>query len=135
MMVTVVGVGIVRVGMRHPSVLMAVSMRLARRICGGVFVLMVLVVIVEMFVFLGFMNMFVFVPLGDVQPNAYQHENACGAEGPIQPTLSEGESECSTRERRGGEIGSRSCCTEVTERSDEKDEAYAIAEETDGCHA
>ncbi|MGB7793201.1 MAG: hypothetical protein WBL39_18545, partial [Terrimicrobiaceae bacterium] len=46
MMVPMMGVGIVRVGVRHPSVLMAVSMRLPRRICGGVFVLMVLVVMV-----------------------------------------------------------------------------------------
>lgn len=135
MMVTMMGVGIVRVGVRHPSVLMAVSMRLPRRICGGVFVLMVLVVMVEMFVFLRFMNMFMFVPFGDVQPDADEHEQAGSAEGPIQSTLSEGKGERSTRERRGGEIGSRSCCTEITERSDKKDEAYAIAEETDNRHA
>ena len=135
MVVTVVGVGIVRVRMRQPYVPMPMAMRFASRIARRVSVPVMLVVIVKMFVLLRFMNMLMLVPFADVQPDADEHENACSAEGPIQPTLSEGKGERSTRERRGGEIGSRSCCTEITERSDKKDEANAIAEETDDRHA
>ena len=48
---------------------MPVSMRFARRIGCRVFVLVVLIVVVEMFVFQRFMNVQVFVSLGDVQPD------------------------------------------------------------------
>jgi hypothetical protein len=92
---------------------------------------MVLVVIVEMFVFLRFMNMLVFVSLADVQPNAREHEGARNAKDPIETTFSEGKGERSARERCGGEIGPGSRCTEMAERLNEKDEADAISEETD----
>ena len=121
-----VGVGIVRVRIRQPYVPMPMAMRFASRIARRVSVLVMLVVIVKMFML---------VPFGDVQPHADEHEQACSAEGPIQPTLSEGKGERCARERCDGKIRPRSCSTEITERSDKKDEAYAIAEETDNRHA
>jgi hypothetical protein len=49
---------------------MPMGMRFARRIPWRVLVLVVLVMVMEMFVFQRLVNMQVFVPLGDVQPNA-----------------------------------------------------------------
>ena len=69
-------VGVVRVGMRQPCVLMAVGVRFARRIAGSVFVLVVLVVIVKVLVLHRLMNVPMFVAFGNVQPDAYEHENA-----------------------------------------------------------
>ena len=69
-MVTVMNVGVVRVCVCQSRVLMAMSVGFARRITRRMLVLVVLVVVVEMLVFLGLMNMLVFVSLADVQPNA-----------------------------------------------------------------
>ena len=80
-------VGVVRVGMRQPCMLMAVGVRFARRIAGSVFVLVVLVVIVKVLVLHRLMNVPMFVAFGNVQPDAYEHENARNAECPIEPTL------------------------------------------------
>jgi len=70
-MVTVMDIGIMRMFVCQPPVLMAVSVGFAGRIKQRVLVLVMLVMIVEMFVFLRLMNMWVFVSLGDVQPDAY----------------------------------------------------------------
>ena len=50
-LMTMMNVRVMRVGMFQPRVPMPVSMRFARRIGRRVFVLVVLVVVVEMFVF------------------------------------------------------------------------------------
>jgi hypothetical protein len=63
-------VRVMRVGMSQPGVLVPMGMRFARRIAWRVFVLVVLVVVVEMFVFQRLMDVLVFVSLGDVQPDA-----------------------------------------------------------------
>jgi hypothetical protein len=63
-------VRVMRVGMSQPRVLVPMGMRFARRIAWRVFVLVVLVVVVEMFVFQRLMDVLVFVSLGDVQPDA-----------------------------------------------------------------
>jgi hypothetical protein len=57
------------VGMYRPRVSVPMGMRFARRIPGRVLVLVVLVMIVEIFVFWRLMNMLVFVSLGNVQTN------------------------------------------------------------------
>ena len=66
----VMDVGVMRVGMCQPLVSVAMGMRFARRIAWRVLVLVVLVVVVEMFVFQRLMDVLVFVSLGDVQPDA-----------------------------------------------------------------
>jgi hypothetical protein len=63
-------VRVMRVGMCKPRVSVAMGMRFARRIAWRVLVLVVLVVVMEMFVFQRLMNVLVFVSLGDVQPDA-----------------------------------------------------------------
>ena len=65
----VMDAGVMRVGMCQPLVSVAMGMRFARRIAWRVLVLVVLVV-VEMFVFQRLMDVLVFVSLGDVQPDA-----------------------------------------------------------------
>ena len=131
----VMDVGIVRVGMRQRRVLMAVGVRLARRIAWRVFVPVVLVVIVEVLVLHRFVNVPMFVAFGSVQPNADEHENARCPKRPIKPALPEGESEPGARERRSGKIGPCSRCAEITERLHEENKADAIAKETDERHA
>ena len=79
-------------------------------------------------------NVPMFVAFGNVQPDAYEHENARNAERPIEPTLPEGEGESSARERRSGKIGPCSRCAETTERLHEKNETDAIAKETNDRH-
>ena len=128
----VMDVRVVRMGMRQPCVLMAVGVRLACRIAGRVFVLVVLVVIVKVLVLHRLVNVPMFVAFGNVQPDAYEHENARSAERPIEPTLTEGEGERRACERRSGKIGPCARCAEMTERLHEKNETDAIAQETDG---
>ena len=81
------------------------GMRFARRIARRVLVLVVLIVVVEMFVFQRLMDVLVFVSLGDVQPDADEHENARSAERPIEAALSDCEGERGACKRGGGEIG------------------------------
>ena len=81
------------VGMSQPRVSVPMGMRFARRIAWRVLVLVVLVVVVEMFAFQRLMDVLVFVSLGDVQPDADEHENARGTERPIEAALSDCESE------------------------------------------
>jgi len=133
--VTVMNVGIVGVGMRQPCMLMAVGVRFAWRIAWSVFVLVVLVVIVKVSVLHRLVNVAMFVAFGNVQPDAYKHENARDPKRPIEPALPEGEGERSTSERRSGKIGPCSRCTEMTERLHEKNETDAIAKETDDRYA
>ena len=80
-------------GMSQPRVSVPMGMRFARRIAWRVLVLVVLVVVVEMFAFQRLMDVLVFVSLGDVQPDADEHENARGTERPIEAALSDCESE------------------------------------------
>jgi hypothetical protein len=65
-LVPVMEVGIMRVGMGKPFVPMTVGMRFARRILRRMTVLVVLVMIMEMFMFHRLMHVFVLVSLGDV---------------------------------------------------------------------
>ena len=80
------------------------------------------------------MDVLVFVSLGDVQPDAEEHENARSAERPIEAALSDCESERGACKRGGGEIGSCASRAKMTERPNEKNEAYAVTEKTDGRH-
>jgi hypothetical protein len=93
-------------------------------------VLVVLIVVMEMFVFLWLMNMLVFMSLADVRPNADQHEDHRSAERPVEPTLPEGEGERGACKGRGGEIGSCASCAEMTKDANEKNETNAIAQKT-----
>ena len=63
-------VRVMRVGMSQPRVSVPVGMRFARRIAWRVLVPVVLVVVVEMFVFQRLMDVLVFVSLSDMQPDA-----------------------------------------------------------------
>jgi hypothetical protein len=130
----VMDVGVMRVGMSQPRVSVPMGMRFARRIAWRVLVLVVLVVVVEMFVFQRLMDVLVFVSLGDVQPDAEEHENARSAERPIEAALSDCEGERGACKRGGGEIGSCASRAKMTERPNEKNEAYAVTEKTDGRH-
>ena len=66
MLMPMVEVGIMRMRMDQTRVLVAMGMRFARRIVGRMGVLMMLVVVMEMFVFHRLVDVLVFVSLGDV---------------------------------------------------------------------
>ena len=66
----VMNVWVMRMRMYQTRVLVAMGMRFARRIVWRMRVLVVLVVVVEMFVFHRLMDVLVFVSFGDVQPDA-----------------------------------------------------------------
>ena len=72
----VMDVGVMRVDMCQPRVSVPMGMRFGLTIAWRVLVLVVLVVVVEMFVFQRLMDVLVFVSLRDVQPDAEEHENA-----------------------------------------------------------
>ena len=131
----VMDIGVVWMRMYQTRVLVTMGMRFARRIVGRMRMLMMLVMVMEMFVFQRVVDVLVFVLLGHMQPNAYEHENARGAECPIELALSDCEGEGGTCKRRGREIGSCASCTEVTERANEKSEADSITEKTNNRHA
>ena len=130
-MVTVMDVGVMRVCVCQPRVLMAVGVRFARRIAGSVLVLVVLVVVVKVLVLDRLVNVPMFVAFGNVQPNAHEHENAREPERPIEPALAEGKGERSAREGRSRKIGPCSRCAQMTERLHEENETDAIAKEPD----
>ena len=121
----VMDIWIMQMRMYQTRVLMTMGMRFARRIVRRMRVLMMLVMVMEMFVFHRVVDVLVFVSLGHMQPNADEHQNGRDAEGPIELALSDCEGEGGTRKRRGREIGSCASCAEVTERANEKSEADA----------
>ena len=65
-----IDVWVVRMGVDQPLVLVAMSMRFAGRVVGRMFVLVMLVMNVKMSVFQRLVNMTVFVPFGNVEPDA-----------------------------------------------------------------
>ena len=79
MFVAVVQVGKVWVGVPRHGVVVRVRVRLARRVVGAVFVLVVFVVNVAVVMLHRLVPMFVFVPLRQVQPDADAHERSRNA--------------------------------------------------------
>ena len=71
-------------------------------------------------------DVLVFVPLGEVQPNADQHENSRGAKTPTNLTFSNCKGEGCPGKRRSGKVRARASRPEMTERLDEQNEAEAI---------
>ena len=69
MFVLVIDVGVVRMGVDQPLVLVAMSMRFAGRVVGRMFVIVMLVMNVKMRVFQRLVNMRVFMPFGNVEPD------------------------------------------------------------------
>jgi len=69
--VLVIDVGVVRMGVDQPLVLVAMSMRFTGRIVGRMFVLVMLVMNVKVVVFQRLVNMRVFMPFGSVEPDTH----------------------------------------------------------------
>lgn len=83
MVVAVVDIRVMGVGVFHPRMLVAMRVGLSDGIVRRVRVLVMFVVDVQMLVLHRLVNMGVFMPFAYVQPNANQHEQAGGAEGPV----------------------------------------------------
>ena len=67
----VVDVGVVRMGVEQPLVLVAMSMRFAGRVVRSMFVRVMRVMNVKVFVFQRLMNMRVFVLFSGVEPDSH----------------------------------------------------------------
>ena len=74
------------------------------------------------------------VAFGNVQPDAYEYENARNAERQSSRPCPRAKARAAARERRSGKIGPCSRCAEMTERLHEKNETDAIAKETNDRH-
>ena len=75
---TMVNIGIVGMRVDEPLMSMTMAVRFARRIIGRMHMLMMLIVHMGVRVLQLFVNVFVLVSLGEMQPHAYSH--ACRAE-------------------------------------------------------
>jgi hypothetical protein len=64
-----IDIGVVRMGVDQPLVLVAMSMRFAGRIVGRMFMIVMPVMNVKMRVFQHLVNMRVFMPFGNVEPD------------------------------------------------------------------
>lgn len=71
-------IGRMGVGMLYLAVYVRVRMGLSGRILRSVRMLMMGIVDMEMFVGHRLVNMFVFVMLGGMEPDAERHQNTCG---------------------------------------------------------
>ena len=87
MLVPVVGVRVVGVRVGHRLVPVRVAVRLAGRVAGGVFVPVVFVVDVAVVMLHRLVPVFVFVPLGEVKPDAHAHERRRHAESDRKSVL------------------------------------------------
>ena len=118
MVVPVMGVGIMRMGVREPFMRMEMGMRFTGRIVRRVLMLVMLVVDVQMFVLLELVNMRVLVAFGEVEPYAGQHENTRRAKPPVELPLPDRKGKGRTRKRGGGKIGAGAGCAEMPQCPD-----------------
>ena len=79
-----------------------------------------------MFMLQRLVDVLVFVPLGDVQPNADQHENSRSAKTPTKLTVSNCKGEGCPGKRRSGKVRARASRPEMAKRLDEQNKTDAI---------
>ena len=119
-------VRIVRVGVAHRFMTMPVGMRLGHR--SVMRVLMMFVVDVAVFVLQQFMDVFVRMPLGKMNPETDAHQDA-GEQQPHCKRFAE-ESDRQNGADEGGEgiVGAGARAAEVAQGQDKHDKAHADAE-------
>ena len=71
MLVLMINIGVVRMGVDQPLVLVAMSMRFAMRVVRRMFVLVMIVMNVKVVVFQRLVKMWVFMPFGGVEPDTH----------------------------------------------------------------
>ncbi len=78
------------------------------------------------------MLMVVLMRLRQVQPDPYAHQATCDQKLNGERLAQEDDCRDGTEERRRGEVGTCSRCSEITQRQDEQRQADAVTEEADG---
>jgi hypothetical protein len=131
MTVSVVNVRHVRVRVPHRAVLVEMSVRFARWIEGAVRVTMVFVMDMWMRMRHRRVNVFVFVTLGEVQPDAQCHETARRQELKRDGLRQRHDRRYRPHEWRRAEVGRRACAAEMAQRQDEQHDAQAVANKPD----
>ena len=119
----VVGVRIVRVGVRQGFMPMTVRMSGSRGDRLIVSMPMMFVVHVLMLVFHRLVRMLVLVPFGDMQPDANPHQHCRQGKGDIHRVTKECHGDQRAHEWRSGEVRASSSGPQMTQRDDEKHEA------------
>src|SRR6266566_9194360 len=108
--------------------LVRMRMGLARRVLGTVRVLMVFVMQMRMRVSHRLVNVLMFVMLSHVQPETQCHEHSCREELQGDGLSERDNGGNSPQEGRCREIGSCSRRSQMSERNDEKRQAYAVSQ-------
>lgn len=93
-------------------------------------VLMMLIVGMDVRVSERFVNMFVLVILGQVQPNTHCHTGCCDPERPARRLTVERDRQRASNEGRGREIGASTGGAQISQREDEEHQTESVAEET-----
>ena len=91
---------------------------------------MVRVMLVAVFVLEQLVDVFMFVTLADVEPDANHHQPRRHAETPSHRLAEQEDANERTDERRGREIRAGPSRAEVSEGSHEQDETHAIAQQS-----
>jgi len=129
--VPVVKVGIVGMAMHEGRMAMPMRMQVAGRIGRCVHMLVMSVVPVPMLVLQRFMDVLVFVLLGQVQPQAEPHQAAGDDELHRYRLTQHHDREDSTHEWREREVGSSARRAQIAQSQDEQCQTHAIAEKAD----
>ena len=123
-------VRVVGVSVRHCLVLMGVAVRLAGRVVGRVFVLMVFVVDVAVFMLQRLVLMLVFVTLCQMQPEADAHERRRHAERNRKSFLENHQGEDGSDERSEREIRTCASGPQVPQGQHETRQADPVTKQT-----
>ena len=125
----VVHVRRVRMGVRKPVMLMPVRVRFAGRVVRSMLMSVVFVVHMRMHVRGQFVDMFVLVTLGDVEPNSQSHECARRKQRKRDIVAKREDGNEGAHEWRSREIGTGARGAQIAKRTDIKREAHAVSQE------
>ena len=126
-----VDVRVVRMAVQQRLVMMLVGMRLFAVPARLVRVAMVRVVDVRVIVSERFVQMLVFVPLGQVQPDAERHQGRGRQENGRDGLSEERDRNHGADERCGREVGAGARAAEMPQGDDKQHEAQPVAHETE----
>ena len=125
----VVHVRRVRMGVRKPVMLMPVRVRFAGRVVRSMLMSVVFVVHMRMHVRGQFVDMFVLVTLGDVEPNSQSHECARRKQRKRDIVAKREDGNEGAHEWRDREVGTGARGAQIAKRANIKRQAQAVSNE------
>lgn len=131
MLMPVVQVGVMRVAVGERRVAVPMGMRLAGRIIGPVFMLMMFVMDMAMGMLHRFMRMFVVVGFHEMQIKPEAHQHSGNAKAGAERIAQQRHRQQRSGKRRRREIGAGAGSAEIAQTQDEQHQTDAIAEKAD----